>query len=427
MHKLAMALALILSPSDAAMKPPAPPPPANSFAIRDVRLFDGVRAYPHANLVVRQGVIVAAGAKARIPAGMPVIDGRGETLLPGLIDAHVHVFPGAQRDALRFGVTTELDMFNMSHDFAGWRRQRSSLGPTDEADTWSAGTGVSAPGGHPSGTMPGSSAIPTLGATAQAAAFVAARVAEGSDYIKIISEDNSFLTPDHPIPALSRDEVCASVAAAHRLGKMAIVHVSRLRDARIAVQCGADGLAHLFADAPADAAFITLAKRHRIFIETTLSVVAAGSGLDLPARIYARPDVSTLLSPAQKQPLAMGFGSVRPHGIDTALKSAAVLHAAGVDLLAGTDAPNPGAPHGIGIHAELQLLVRTGLSPLEALAAATTLPAQRFHLEGRGRIATGYRADLLLVRGDPTSDIRATLAIDRIWKNGFPVSRQVKQ
>jgi imidazolonepropionase-like amidohydrolase len=61
------------------------------------------------------------------------------------------------------------------------------------------------------------------------------------------------------------------------------------------------------------------------------------------------------------------------------------------------------------------------------LAAATSLPAGRFHLDGRGRIAPGYRADLLLVRGDPTRDIGAMLAIDRIWKNGFPVSRQIKQ
>jgi imidazolonepropionase-like amidohydrolase len=397
--------------------------PVNSFAVRGVRVFDGEKILPRANLIVRDGTITAISANLRIPAGLEVIDGAGKTLLPGLIDSHVHVFPGAQADALRFGVTTELDMFNLSHDFARWRAQRQSMGPTTEADSWSAGTGVSAPGGHPSGTMPGSADIPTLAGAADARAFVAARVAEGSDYVKIILEDNSFLTPDHLVPALSRDEICAAVKAAHGLGKMAIVHASRARDARTAIECGADGLAHLFADEVADADFVTLARRHHIFIETTLAVVAAGSGSTLPQELYARPDVAASLSAGQKRLLSYGFGPVRPHGIENALRSARILQAAGVPLLAGTDAPNPGAPHGAGLHAELQLLVLAGLSPAEALRSATSLPARIFGLPQRGRIGIGYRADLLLVRGDPTHDIAATMVIDRVWKNGFAVSR----
>ena len=77
-------------------------PPAratgNSFAIRDVRLFDGTRVTEHANVVVRDGIVMRAGRGATIPKGLTVIDGDGRTLLPGLIDSHVHVFPGAQAD-----------------------------------------------------------------------------------------------------------------------------------------------------------------------------------------------------------------------------------------------------------------------------------------------------------------------------------------
>src|SRR5664279_1773689 len=80
-------------------------------AITDVRLFDGVRVVPHATVVFDGTRIVAAGAKVAVPAGATVIDGKGKTLLPGLIDAHTHVFPGSLERALRFGVTTELDMF----------------------------------------------------------------------------------------------------------------------------------------------------------------------------------------------------------------------------------------------------------------------------------------------------------------------------
>jgi imidazolonepropionase-like amidohydrolase len=355
------------------------------------------------------------------------IDGRGRTLLPGLIDAHVHVFAAAQADALRFGVTTELDMFSMSADLKHWREKRNSLSKTTDADTWSAGIGVSAPGGHPSATMPGSSGIPTLARADDASDFVHARVDEGSDYVKIILEDNSFLTPGHTIPALNREEVCAAVRAAHDLHKLAIVHISRQRDARIAIECGADGLAHLFADEVAAPDFVKLALTHHVFIETTLGVVAAGSGMSLPNDVYALPEVSSFLSAGQLRLLGYGFGSARPHGIETALRSAHILHNAGVPLLAGTDAPNPGAPHGAGLHAELRLLTLAGLSPIQALNAATALPARVFHLAGRGRVLPGYRADLLLVRGDPTQHINATVAIDRIWKNGYPVSRAVGQ
>src|SRR6185436_983345 len=97
--------------------------------------------------------------------------------------------------------------------------------------------------------------------------------------------------------------------------------------------------------------------------------------------------------------------------------------AGGVPILAGTDAPNPGTSHGAALHRELEFLVEAGLSPAEALAAATSVPAKAFHLEDRGRIAPGLRADLVLVAGDPTRDITDTRAIVRIWKGGVPVER----
>ena len=105
------------------------------------------------------------------------------------------------------------------------------------------------------------------------------------------------------------------------------------------------------------------------------------------------------------------------------LATVAALHAAGVDLLAGTDVSMPvpslgGLAHGASVHHELQLLVMAGLAPAEALRAATAAPARRFGLTDRGRITAGTRADLLLVDGDPTTDISATLSIRGIWRRG---------
>ena len=99
------------------------------------------------------------------------------------------------------------------------------------------------------------------------------------------------------------------------------------------------------------------------------------------------------------------------------------LKAAHVPILAGTDAPNPGTAHGVSIHREMELLVRSGLTPAEALASATSVPATAFRLDDRGQIAVGKRADLLLVKGDPTQDITATRDIVSVWKLGVEDDR----
>jgi imidazolonepropionase-like amidohydrolase len=79
---------------------------------------------------------------------------------------------------------------------------------------------------------------------------------------------------------------------------------------------------------------------------------------------------------------------------------------------------------GASLHRELELLVRCGISPARALAAATAEPARVFGLADRGRVAAGQRADLVLVSGDPLTDITATRAIERIWRGGIACDRR---
>jgi urease alpha subunit len=106
---------------------PGPPQGGNSFVVRDVRVFDGARAIEHADVVVRAGRIARVGRGAPA-AGLRVIEGAGRTLLPGLIDAHAHV-PREEglRVALRFGVTTLLDMFTRVEVMQSHRAQRDLL------------------------------------------------------------------------------------------------------------------------------------------------------------------------------------------------------------------------------------------------------------------------------------------------------------
>ena len=99
------------------------------------------------------------------------------------------------------------------------------------------------------------------------------------------------------------------------------------------------------------------------------------------------------------------------------------LIAAGVRLLAGTDAPIPSTVYGASLHRELELLVRCGLTPAQALTAATASPARVFGLTDRGRIAIDQTADLVLVAGDPLTDIAVTRSITTIWRAGIACDR----
>jgi len=401
---------------------PVAAPAAEEFIIRDARIFDGEKVLPRASVHVRDGLIVAVGVDIPVSKDIEVIEGAGRTLLPGLIDAHVHTWGDARRDALRFGVTTELDMFSAHQQLAAAKLERTSLAATDQADSWSAGTLATAPGGH--GTQYGMD-IPTVSAPEQASAWVAARKAEGSDYIKIVREDLHVYTGKQDMPTLDDATAAALVRAAHDQGLRAVVHASAQASARQVLRDGADGLVHVFQDAPADDDFIALARERKTFVVATLSVIAGFAGerqtLSDDTRLVA------FLSQGQKQTLQsrMAVGHANPALIANARESVRRLHAAGVTLLAGTDAPNPNTAHGVSLHQELEELVRAGLSPQESLAAATSIPAKVFSLQDRGRIGVGLRADLLLVEGDPTVDITATRAIAGIWKNGHRVDRSL--
>lgn len=396
---------------------------ANTFAIKNVRVFDGERTIPVANVVVRDGLIVAVGQKAAIPAGVSVIDGERKTLLPGLIDSHVHVFPGAQADALRFGVTTELDMFDVGQNISKWRAQRLSLAKTKEADTWAAELGVTVKGGAPLQALPSDMQVPTLKAARDAKAFVDARVAEGSDYIKVFIENLSEYRSGKSLPTLTRDEVCAVIQAAHEDRKLAIVHAQAEWAAREAMDCHADGLAHMVPDQIVSDEFIAQAKAQHVLVESTDSVWAGAGGQGLAGSIAKDTRVAPYLSASQKTTLMGGETKPIPAFFTNAVENTRRLHRAGIVLLAGTDAPNPGTAHGISLHEELQLLVTSGFSPAQALRAATALPSTIFHLGNRGHVAVGDRADLVLVSGDPTKRISDSLSIAKIWKNGFAVAR----
>jgi imidazolonepropionase-like amidohydrolase len=402
----------------AAAGPPAAAP--GGFVVRGARVFDGTRMLGIADVLVSGGKIAAVGRDLSVPPGTEVVAGAGRTLLPGLIDAHAHSLGDTLRDALVFGVTTELDMFADARWAAKVKADQAAGGRLDEADLRSAGTVATVPGGH--GTEYGFP-IPTLTRPEEAQAWVDARIAEGSDYIKIIVEDGKVL--GRSFPTLDQATVAALVAAAHRRGKLAVVHATTLAAARAAIEAGADGLEHLFVDQLPDPGFGRFVAAHHAFVVPTLSVLKDVAGEGAGAALVRDPRLGPYIDPDNAANLERRYPERPGKTAIYAPAPAAIrqLEAAGARILAGTDAPNSGTAHGASLHGELQLLVEAGLTPTEALAAATSAPVAAFRLADRGRIAPGLRADLVLVAGDPTADILQTRAIVQVWKLGVAADR----
>lgn len=394
----------------------------NTFLVRDVRIFDGFRVTGTGSVLVIGGRIAGAG-RISAPRRVPVHDGRGKTLLPGLIDAHSHPSVGGnadgdRRDALRFGVTTELDMWGDPALIAEARRQRRSWARTDRSDLWSAGSGITVPGGL-STELPGLPKYPLLAPDADPDRFVADRIREGSDYVKLLVDDGS--TFGLQVPTLSPRQIRMIVTAAHRRGRMALAHVTELDHAKTVVRAGADGLVHVFLDVPADAAFVRAIRRSGAFVTPTLVVFDCGLGSE---ELLHDQRVLPYLSAAQLQILRTRWPGCPASWHRVGLQSVRRLHAAGVPINVGTDAGAVFAAHGVSLLAELAHLTHAGLTPAQTLSAATAVSAHRYRLADRGRIAPGLRADLLLVNGDPSKDITTVRDIAKIWKNGYPIARE---
>lgn len=417
-----LAVSLALVEATPATPPSHSPDHSDSFAVTRVRVFDGSRVIPRATVVVVNGRIQAVGADVAPPRHLAVIDGAGSTLLPGLIDSHAHA---KSRDdlerAAHFGVTTEMDMWSPPGFAQSMRREQDHGDAFDRADLFSAINPATPPEGYPY-ILTGYVETPTLSGPEEAEAFVAARVAEGSDYLKIMMEDGMPLF-GFEARALSRPTVRALTRAIHRHGKLAVAHATERYRALELLGDGVDGLVHVFIDEPADPGFIRLAVAKKIFVAPTLAVTESFIDPKGELAIVEDPDLAPWMSEWEVRrllaPPPPTFLTLKHLAI--AKENVRLLHAAGVPILAGTDK----TVHGVPLHRDLELLVQAGLRPIDALAAATSAPAAAFNLRDRGRIAPGLRADLLLVKGNPAADIKATRRIQKIWKAGVEVERPV--
>ena len=356
------------------------------LVFKEVRLFDGYRLHPQTSVYISNGRIkrVEKGYESVEGKEVEIIEGKGKTLLPALINAHVHVVEPSQLvEAAQAGVLTLIDLFNI--DLENMKRYQDSVG---YAQLVSAGICVTAPKGH--GTQYGID-IPTLDSAKDALRFVKDRKAEGSDFIKIILEQGY---PFNRVPTLSDTIFRSVVSAAKELNLISVVHVSDLDDGMMAFRSGADGLAHLWTKGKKTITNAQLQEisRRPFFVTPTLQVLKRS------------------LSKWRKKVVSLNFIQMQ--------EEVKKLQENNVQILAGTDPPNYGINYGTDLYEELEDFVAAGLTPIESIQTATSSPAKVFQLKNIGIIKPGALANVLLVDGDPTTNISDIRKIIGVWQKG---------
>jgi imidazolonepropionase-like amidohydrolase len=386
---------------------------SGSFVIQDVRLFDGENVHQNVNVIIKDGRIDSIQTNSR-KTDLPIIDGSDSTLMPGLLDAHTHTELVQQLvESLRFGVTTVFDVGTFPEDEHALRVAAANR--NDVADFRSSGIFITAPGGH--GTEY-EKTNPPIAELDEVDDFVENIVEQGADYLKIVL--NGVRHENNGTPTLEEDMVRALIKAGHKHNKLVVAHVESGEDTRVAVESGVDGLVHHWRDGGARPDLAELIVRHDVFVMPTPTaldgILRIGPDLMLTDPLIV-PYLSELSRRQLTKSLPFTANIEAMKETNAGIKS---LIDADVLILAGTDAfnGNPRIVHGASMHRLLVLFVEAGLTPLASLQSATANVADAYQITDRGRIKPGLRADLLLVNGDPTQNIRATRDIRRVWRGG---------
>ncbi|RDE06988.1 amidohydrolase family protein [Sphingomonas aracearum] len=371
-------------------------------AITGATIFDATGAAPHVGTVVIRGDRIVAVGQVTVPRGARVIDARGKALLPGFFDVHTHWTPAGAPATLpqiatsyvRSGVTTVNDFHEQPESYAPRRKWLAGIA----APHVNFAARISTPGGH--GADWGDQATTIWINTPEAARAAIERLKPYKpDLIKAFTDGWRYgAGPDNS--SMDEGTLKALVQASHAAGLKVLTHTVTVDRGAIAARAGIDGLGHGLQDRPIDPDSLKTIVQSGMAMAPTLAVYE-------PGKNGASPDPS---DPRVKS-------SLRKFGY--ALGNVKAMHAAGVPIALGTDAGMPGTPHGSSSLHEMELLVRAGLTPAQALIAGTATSAKVMNLDAdRGTIQPGKRADIVLIDGRPWENIADVRKIASVLIDG---------
>ena len=405
-------------------------------------------AIDHAAFVVERGIMTRLAVQGGLeaPRGATAIDLAGRTVMPLLHTLHAHVgyldgrtfaaenysrdsvLADLQRHAY-YGVGSVAVLGTDVGDIAFDIRDAQIRGDLPGyARLVTAGRGITTPGGWPT-VIPGLKDAPRQVATEdEARAAVQELFERKADLVKIWVDDNLGTIPKIPLPIAA-----AAIDEAHRRGLKAVAHVFYLDDARALVEARIDGLMHSIRDRDVDDELIAMMREAGTYYvptlvahETAFSYADAPPWVGEPAMRETVPESmiawltsEEFLAPLRQNPALDGVR--RQYAV--AERNVKALHDAGVPIGLGTDSGTANRFPGYVEHRELELLVRAGLSPTQAITAATRNGAAFLGIERSGTLGASKRADFIVVDGDPLADIAATRRIVAVSHAGHYIDR----
>ena len=438
MKRLAFRLLLVLIASPAF---------AQATLYEGARLIpgDGTPAIERSAFLVENGKLTRVGRQGDVkgPAGATCVDLAGKTVMPALIDIHTHT--GFQRGAtyrpenysrdtivddlnraLYFGVGIVVSEGIDPGDAAFRIRDDQIAGRLGGARLFTAGRGMGAPNAGPGAdTYRGIAYDVTT--EDEGRRDVRELAAQKVDFIKIWVDDRNGRAPELS-PPLYR----AIIDEAHKHGIRVNAHVFYLADARGLVAAGIDGFTHMTRDKEMDDELVQAIVKRGVTIMPTLQSTERGRNTEMPASLAAwlsgsareaiPADLIAKIQAAYGGRTAAQAAAARER-YAILQRSLAKLSAAGARIVLGGDTGLQDDPFGFAEHRELELMVDAGMTPMQAIVAATSRGAEYLRLRDTGTLVAGRSADLLVLDGNPLDDITNTRRIAQILLKGRPLDR----
>jgi imidazolonepropionase-like amidohydrolase len=425
----------------------APPAYAQTTLYEGARLIpgDGRPAIERSAFIVDNGTITRIGRvdEVKAPAGATRIDLTGKTVMPTLIDIHTHT--GFQKGAtyrpenygrdaiiddlnraLYFGVSTVVSEGIDPGDAAFKIREEQAAGRLGGARLFTAGRGIGAPNAGP-GADTYKGITYEVVSEEQARSAVRELAAQKVDFVKIWVDDRNGRAPELS-PPLYR----AVIDEAHKHGIRVNAHVFYLDDAKGLVAAGIDGFTHMVRDKDMDDEVVQAIVKRRVVIMPTLQNTERGRNAEPPASLAAwiNGPAREAIGPELAAKLIAAYGGRTAAQASAAReryailqRSLAKLSAAGARIVLGGDTGLQDDPFGFAEHRELELMVEAGMTPMQAIVAATRNGAEYLDLRTTGVLSPGKHADFVVLDANPLDDITNTRRIARIFIAGREVNR----
>jgi len=387
---------------------------AHSQAIVGARVIDGTgKEIPGATILVRDGRIAAIGRDIPIPAGTQVANLSGKTIIPGLINAHGHVNSLDQLDLYaRYGVTT---VFSLGGDKEIDLRDRTRPGQ-NAASMSRTRLFIAGP-------------IPTSKTAADARKAVDEIAAAHTDIVKFRLDDNLGRGAKMPAEAYT-----AILDEAHKKGMRVAVHIVTLADAKAVLRLGADIIAHSVRDEAIDDEFIALMKKNRAFYIPTLmreqsTYIYGENPAFLNDPFLTRTGNQAEMARAREASFQENIrndkaGQWYEEHLPLAMRNLKKAYDAGVPVAMGTDTGPAYRFQGYFEHLELEQMVKSGLTPMQAIISATATAARAINVSDQvGTLEPGKWADFLVLDANPLDDIANTRKLSGVYIAGNRVSQ----